>query len=793
MRGGGAVVVGLSAVVFLVAVLWLAYWVCPKPELKTFTVYSTAYTDRDGQLLRLTLAQDQQYRLYTPLEDISDNFIEATVLYEDQHYYQHGGVDGVALLRAFWATYISRQRRIGASTITMQVARLRWQIASNTVLGKVEQIFRAIQLTRHYSKQEILESYLNLAPYGRNIEGIGAASLIYFNKKPDQLNLLEALTLAVVPQNPNRRTPDSRKGFAKLFTARGNLFARWVLRYPDDAGQEKYFNLPLRVRGPEALPFLAPHFVDYRVQQQSRWDSGYVTTSLDARKQSHLESIVSDYIATRAREGISNAAVLLLNYKTMQIESMLGSAGFSNPLISGQVNGVLAKRSPGSALKPFVYGLAMDEGLIHPMTLLKDSPTRFGGFTPENYDKKFRGPILARDALIESRNVPAVQLQSQLRKQRFHGFLERAGVSGLKHESHYGLALALGGGEVSMLELAQLYAMLANQGRFEKASGLLSDPAKSETLSSLLSPEASYLVLNILKDNPAPDRIDYPLAAGSRHQALTREGLRNDVAWKTGTSWAFRDAWAVGVSGDYVVAVWVGNFDGSGNDAFIGRTAAGPLLFSIVDALLPKTGWSAESDLWTPGLNVKQVAMCRNSGDLPGKYCPSTELSPFIPGVSPIKVSSIYRAIAILNDTGERACEYDAVTSKLKVYEFWRSDFLRIFKQAGISLKTPPAYSKTCSLDQKSKSGLQPVINSPQVTLEYALQLGAGQKSTVPLAAVADPDVKKLFWFINDRYVGSSDPHETLFWPAESGRHSVRVVDDSGRSASARFTAFNIN
>ena len=785
--------------------LLMAYWGGPKPELKTFTVYSTAYTDKDGQLLRLSLAQDQRYRLYTPLQDISDKFIRATVMYEDQHYFQHGGVDVIALVRAFWATYISQQRRIGASTITMQVARLRWQIASNTVMGKVEQIFRAIQLTRHYTKQEVLESYLNLAPYGRNIEGIGAASLIYFNKKPHQLNLLEALTLAVVPQNPNRRTPDSAQGFATLSTARGNLFSRWLLSYPADAGQGKYFNLPLRVRGPEKLPFLAPHFVDYMAQQQSRWDSGYVTTTLDGLKQKHLEAIVTDYIATKSNLGISNAAVLLLNYKTMQIESMLGSADFLDHEISGQVNGVLAKRSPGSALKPFVYGLAMDEGLIHPMTLLRDSPARFGGFTPENYDKKFSGPILARDALIESRNVPAVQLQSQLRKQRFYGFLKRAGVTGLKQESHYGLALALGGGEVSMLELAQLYAMLANQGGFEKASGRVDDSEKKGTLSRLLSPEASYLVLNILKDNPAPDQIDFQRGSASHGQGLVledkglvgegrgRAGRSNDVAWKTGTSWAFRDAWAVGVSGDYVVAVWVGNFDGSGNDAFVGRTAAGPLLFAIVDALVPKAGWSAELDLWTPGLNVKQVAMCRHTGDLPGKHCPSTELSPFIPGVSPIKVSDVYRAVPVLNDTGERACEFDAAISTMKVYEFWRSDFQRIFRQAGISLKTPPAYSKDCSLDQKSRSGLLPVIRSPQTRLAYALQRGNGETVKVPLAAVVDPDVKKLFWFINDRFVGSSEPSHPFFWPAESGNHSVRVVDDSGRSASAYFKAFNIN
>ncbi|PCJ32829.1 MAG: penicillin-binding protein 1C [Gammaproteobacteria bacterium] len=771
---------GLGSLCILIT---LVYIFSPKPDLITFTSYSKAFVDRNDKLLRITLAEDQRYRLYTPLSSVADNLKQATVLYEDKDYYQHIGIDATAILRAFWATYITQQRRIGASTITMQVARLRWQIPSNTITGKIEQLIRALQLARHYSKQEVLEAYLNLAPYGRNIEGIGAASLIYFNKQPADLSLPEALTLAVIPQNPNKRTPTTVSGFKHASSARINLFNKWLELYPNAISQQKYMSLPLQVRAPEQLPFLAPHFITYLDNQLSRWEHGIIKTSLNSDKQKQLEHILSSYIASKSNIGIANASALLLNYKTMQIESMVGSADFHNTAISGQVNGVLAKRSPGSTLKPFVYGLAIDEGLIHPMTLLKDAPKRFGGFSPENYDKQFLGPILAGNALIESRNVPAVDLQAKLTKTSFYAFLKSAGITKLKQQSFYGLALALGGGEVSMLELVKLYALLANQGALKSPSGFFNNTIlASEDEKKLLSPEASYLILNILKDNPPPTEFGLHVF----------DPEKNDVAWKTGTSWAFRDAWSIGISGDYIIAVWVGNFDGSGNDAFVGRTAAGPLLFSALNALIPQQAWSVEKDTFTENLNVKKVEMCKNTGDLPGKHCLNKQKSWFIPGVSPIKISTIYRAIPILKSTGERACEFDLSTTEMKVYEFWPSDFLHIFQQAGISLKTPPAYAANCSLDQTSSSGQSPVIRSPQSNLEYVLQHDNPLSNQIPFTATVDPDAKTLYWFINDRFIAKSNADKPFFWQAEVGEFTIRAVDDSGRASSGRFKVVNI-
>ncbi len=764
------------SILALVLLAGLGYGFCPRPELSSFVPYSKAYFDDQGELLRLTLAEDDRYRLYTHIEDIAPEFVEATLLYEDQHYYDHPGVDPVALLRAFWMTYVTRQRRIGASTIVMQLARLRWSIPSSTLSGKMTQILRAIQLTRHYSKRQLLEAYLNLAPYGRNIEGIAAASLVYFGKRPVELSLPEALTLAVIPQNPNRRNPTTDEGYQTLLTARDTLFERWVEYHPEDSAKSKYMSLPLNIRSPEQLPFLAPHFVDYLQRKISPWDNGYIQTTLNANTQKTVEKVLQDYIQTQSKDGLHNASALLVNYQTLSIKAMVGSADFFNPDIFGQVNGTLAKRSPGSALKPFVYALAMDEGLIHPMSLLKDSRHKFGGFTPENYDKQFLGPISVKDALIASRNVPAVELQSRLRKTSFYQFLKQAGVSGLQQESHYGLALALGGGEVTALEMASLYAMLANGGEMHSIRSLKSD--MDEAGKPLLSAEASYLVLDILRQHKAPDALDFDVQASGH----------NEVAWKTGTSWAFRDAWSAGISGPYVLIVWVGNFDGSGNNTFIGSKAAGPLFFRIMDAVFPTQGWTFNAAYPVDQLNLKRLEVCANTGDLYEKNCPQSVQSWFIPGVSPIKLSNVYRRIPVNIKSGLRACWYDPAKTKMEVYEFWPSDFLQIYNQAGIFLKTPPPFESGCDLNQTSSSGQSPVITSPQSSIDYVLRLNEPQANPIPLQAIVDPDVERLHWFIEGQYIASSRRGESVLWQAKPGRHHVRVVDDSGRSASKWFT-----
>jgi penicillin-binding protein 1C len=647
----------------------------------------------------------------------------------------------------------------------MQVARLRFG-HPHTLLGKLQQIGRAIQIERHYSKREILTAYFNLASYGRNIEGVEAASRIYFDKPAVELTLPEAMALSVVPQNPVKRNPTSQVGYGQLAEARERLFQRWLEQHPEDRERRVQIELPLAVRPPEALPFHAPHFI-----QGLPGGKGSIITTLDLKLQQQLEKGLARYVAQHQDEGIRNGTALLLNTRSMEVEALIGSADFFNRRIAGQVDGTRAKRSPGSALKPFVYALALDQGLIHPMTLLKDAHNRYGAYTPENFDQKFLGPVLAKEALIKSRNVPAVHLTAALRKPALYDFLQQAGISHMRERKHYGLSLALGGMEVSMRELARLYAMLANGGLVKPLIMLRSDETADSGV-QLLSPEAAWITLDMLRENPPPRREQLP-------------GVRIEIpqiAWKTGTSFAFRDAWAVGLSGQYLLAVWVGNFDGQGNPAFVGRRTAGPLLFDLFSTIAKTRGGMGQMSASRKGLNIAQIEMCADSGDLPGRYCPYTIPGWFIPGVSPIKVSTVHRAIPIDNASGKRACYHDPAKSHYEVYEFWPSDLLKIFRQAGIVRRLPPPFLHECSLEQQGSGATAPRIASPSPNITYTLRADRLAQERIPFEAVSDADVKRLYWLVDNRLVGEADAGKVFLWPASAGDFTVSVLDDHGRS-----------
>ncbi len=764
MRRTAKAFLGLLA---LLAAIWIF---CPKPDLYGDMPFSTAVYDSHGRLLRLTLAADGRYRLFVPLDAIAPVAVQGTLLYEDQQFYRHPGFNAVRLAEAFWTTYVRRTRRVGASTVTMQLARIRFQIDSSTAGGKLAQILRAVQLERHYSKRQILEAYLNLAPYGGNVEGIGTASLVYYGKPAGQLALNEALSLCVIPQNPEARSPRPRGGPRELDDARQRLAEMWIAAHPDDARRMPLLKLPLQTHTTGELPFLAPHFVQQVLAQLPAGSRGSITTTLDLGLQSLVERQVRAYVARGRAQGLDNAAVMLVDYRDMGVKALVGSADFADAAIDGQVNGTDAKRSPGSALKPFIYGLALQQGLIHPRTLLRDAPVRYGTYTPENFEHTFVGPINATQALVQSRNVPAVDLLAELKKPGYYGLLQQAGITGLRSEDYYGLALALGGADVTMQEMLRLYAILPNGGVMRPLRFTAVDKAPAGP--ALLSPEASFLTLEMLGHNPRLDATSVD----------TEDSDPFPVYWKTGTSFAFRDAWSVGVFGPYVMAVWIGNFDASSNTAFVGRDAAGPLFFDLVDEIHERGGDFARFRAVPGGLNVRRVAVCADTGDLPNRYCPRVTDTWFIPGVSPIKASDIYRRVAIDSRTGRRACEPGAADVRYEVFEFWPSDMLKLFREAGIQRRVPPLYDKGCSLDMMAGGGIPPRISSPQVGLTYSLPADQLSAARVPFTAVTDADTRTLFWFVDDRFVGDTPRDQPFFWPMKPGSYSVRVVDDQGRA-----------
>ncbi len=744
------------------------------PALRSDVSFSQAIYDRSGNLIRLTLSRDDKYRLWLPLKAISPVLINATLLHEDKWFRFHPGVSPASLGRAIWHTYIKKDRKIGGSTITMQLARIKYDINSRTISGKTTQILAAFWLELLYSKNDILEAYLNLVPYGLNIEGAGAASLIYFHKNADKLTLTDALTLSVIPQSPAKRMgnrgEDGMPAYQSLEQARKVLFAKWVGKYPKDKDQKSFVDAPIVLKRPSDLPFLAPHFAN-EVRELDPFDP-VLHTTLDLRLQKLIERHVKSYVEANRPKGVNNAVVLLVDHRTLEVKSLVGSADFFDQKIDGQVNGARAKRSPGSALKPFIYGLGIDQGLIHPMTMLKDAPMSFGSYNPENFDNDFVGPIKAKDALVKSRNVPAVEITSRLASPGLHGFLLKAGITRMRDESFYGMSLALGSAEVSMEELAQLYAMLANGGELKGFKFLKSQ--KEEEGARLLSKEASYLVLDMLSANPNP------------LQGFRPEWIRDHlpVSWKTGTSFGFRDAWSVGVVGPYVLAVWIGNFDGEGNPAFVGREAAAPLFFEIIDSLKSEDSEIDEfSGKGLAELNLTKVEVCALSGGLPGPDCTQRASTWFIPGTSPIAKCDVHRRISINSRTGLRSCIDGGPRTRSEVYEFWPSDLIAIFRQAGVPRRVPPPYEPGCSNEVMSSRGTGPQITSPRDGVVYSLRAGSFKDERVPLTAVTDADSKTIHWFMSEKYLGSSESGKVFFWKPEPGRFVVRAVDDHGRSA----------
>jgi penicillin-binding protein 1C len=788
----------------VIAAMWLAL---PKPPLCDGVSFSQCVRDRNGKLLRVTLTTDQKFRIQTPLHEISPDFIDATLRYEDKYYTRHPGVNPIALARS--AVDLLRFRRVttGGSTITMQLARLRFQLCTRTVTGKFRQIMRALEFERHYSKAEILEAYLNLAPYGRNIEGIGAASQIYFGKPAARLTGPEAIALSVIPQSPTRRALFADHDNQSVNAAQNNWYDRanyvaqasglWghqfsslpldssrrdacsphrlAAKNPSRGGQDACATFSSRefsARAELKQKLVAPHFV--RQVLETNKSQSEISSTLDLEKQELIERRVSDYIAANRARGIQNAAALLVDSRTMDVLAQIGSADFSNNEINGQVDGTRSPRSPGSTLKPFVYALALDQGLIHPFSILADAAHSFGEYNPENFDREFLGPIRATDALARSRNIPAVALAAELSHPALYEFLKKADVNLPQPESFYGLALPLGGAEISMQDLVRLYAALANNGELRALRRTSHDPLLPKGR-RILSPEAAFLTLEMLGNVPRPEMN----CSDANHT--------DPVFWKTGTSHGFRDAWSIAVFDHYVLGVWIGNFEGRANSAFVGRTAAGPLLFQIVDSLRASWPEPSQPHLVPANANLKRIEFCAISGDLPEAWCRQRVQGWFIPGVSPIKTCDVHRQVLVDAETGLRVAIDDGTRElRREVYEFWPSELQTLFERAGLPRRSPPPYLPETSGEVLARIGNPPKIIGP--ASGTTREIVSSASSTIPLRAKAEAGVREIYWFADKAFIGKSSPNDVLAWKSAPGRYELTALDDHGRSGSCSVT-----
>jgi penicillin-binding protein 1C len=798
----------IAAVLLGTAALSVAAAALLRPAPRFGVPESTLVTDRLGEPLRLTLAADGQYRLWTSLEEFDPLLVEAVLFKEDRGFWMHPGVDFPALANAAWHSLVLRDYRAGASTIPMQAARLLWRLDTDTIPGKAVQAAAALGLSALRSKREILELYLNLAPCGGNVQGLGTASRVFFGKAPAALNAAEALALAVLPQDPARRNPAAAgteggegTAYRAIIDARDRLFFQMAERRSDLAARGVEIDMPLSFR--RELPFEAPHLVDSLLRAQGSAPVPRLRSTIDLGVQRLLERTVASFAERGAASGVENAAALLARSDTMEVLSSVGSADFFSDRIDGQVDGTAAYRSPGSTLKPFIYALALQQGLIHPLSVLKDARLHFGGYNPDNFDDDFEGPIRATDALTKSRNVPAVYLASRIENPDLYEFLRRAGVALPFGRDHYGLSIVLGGAEVRMRDLVYLYGALAGDGERAGATRplrYLADAAP-EPSRRLLDARAAYLVRRMLETKPRPD-------AGEGWDSASlgsAESADRPVAYKTGTSIGFRDAWSVGIFDGMILAVWVGDFRGRSNPEFLGLGTAAPLLFELVDALRSTgaaariAGGATGSGAETAGgggaapEGIVRVPVCAVSGEIATELCPRTVESLFIAGVSPIGACTVHRAYHVDRITGlRRARELPGATER-RVYEVWPADVMALFSQAGLARVSPPPPDPSDASypsglfgagvsDAEGFSGGGPAIVSPVRGISYLVDPRSAE-DRIPLVSAALSDARTVWWFVDDAVVGSVPPGTPLFWPPAPGTHVVRAVDDQGRAA----------
>ncbi len=713
--------------------------------LRVVADYSTLVLAADGTLLHAFLNRNDKWRMPTQLKEITPQLRQTILFKEDKYFYYHPGINPVAMLRAAARNVVSGKRTSGASTITMQVVRL-LQPRQRTYTSKIIEVFRALQLEIHFSKDEILQLYLNLIPYGSNIEGIKSASVLYLGKAPQLLSLAEITALTIIPNRPS----SLRLGVANAAVVQERN--KWLERFRraqlfDNQTIEDALNEPLNARRRSA-PRNAPH-LSIRLKNQQPLQS-IIQTNIVLNRQHQAEQLVRNYIGRLGAFRIHNAAVLVINNRTAQIETYVGSAGFDDPTDGGQVDGVRAVRSPGSTLKPLVYGLAFDRGMLTPKSALNDVPTNFSGFEPENFDRHFNGKVTSEFALANSLNIPAVKVLQLVSTPALVEVLKKAGFATIKKNARdLGLSMILGGCGATLEELTRLFS------GFEPSSK-----------STLLSPEAKYLVTAILSQITRPD---LPNNFDNTYH-LPR------IAWKTGTSYGKKDAWSIGYNQNYTVGVWVGNFSGEGVPELSGANTATPLLFDVFNAI----DYNSTAKQPTAPRNLKKRKICAETGDVPNEFCSNQIIDYHIMGVSKYQKCDHLKWVFT---NSQRTVSYCTTCLpdggyQRKLYPNLSPDLVDYYQHNGFFYDKIPPHNPACTRIQTTNA---PQITSPNDGSTYFID--PTEPPQLQLSCLAQNDVKEIYWYINDKLYQKTSPLRPIFFTPKAGKTKISCSDDAGRSS----------
>ena len=727
--------------------------------------YSTVVTDRNEELLGARIASDGQWR-FPPRNTTPEKIKECLITFEDKHFYHHWGVNPFAIGRAFYQNVKNKRIVSGGSTLTMQTIRLA-RNESRTFREKLIEMIWATRLEFRASKEEILSMYISHAPFGGNVVGLDAAAWRYFGHSADDLSWAESAMLAVVPNAP--AMIHLSKGRKTLLDKRNRLLKQLLEKKTiDSSTYELAISEPLPDE-PHALPQIAPYLVSRFYQERN---GEYSRSTINKGIQTQVEDLAERWSHEFGRSDIRNLAILVIDIPSNQVVAYCGNVHFDRKQGGNQVDVIQAPRSTGSILKPFLYYAMLQEGSLLPDMLLPDVPVNINGFTPQNFSMQFEGAVPASEALARSLNIPAVTMLQRYGVPKFHSFLQQVGLKTInRSSSHYGLSLILGGAEATLWDVTNAYAMM---GRSllqlpQTSCSLLLPTSRITESTDPFQPGAVWQTFDALKEVNRPEEIDWKSIPSMQ-----------TIAWKTGTSYGFRDAWAVGVTPRYAVGVWVGNATGEGKPGLVGAQTAGPVLFDIFN-LLPSSSWFTR-----PAGIFVEAEVCRKSGHLKGRFCDETDTLLVLPAGLRTEACPYHHLVTLSADESQRIYENCANTEPTlrkswftlpPVWEWY-------YKQHHPEYKPLPPFKAGCGEDTfQPMQFIYPPMNA-RIKLPKQLD---GSKGFLTVELAHNNPNATVFWHLDETYQAQTqDFHKISLQPA-AGKHSLTAVDGEGNTISTTF------
>lgn len=772
-----------AALLMILAALSFA----PLPSALHQQPYATLLLARDGSLLGASIAADQQWR-FAPVESLPEKYKKSLLLFEDQYFYRHPGINPLAIARALQGNFRAGKVTSGGSTISMQLARLLRQaeyhqqnknLPARSLTSKLLEAGRALQLEWRFSKEELLIHYASHAPFGGNIVGLRAAAWRYFGRAPEHLSWAESALLAVLPNSPALIHPGRQRDVLKQ--KRDRLLLRMHQKnYFSDLDLQLALIEPLPDR-PQPLPQLAPHLLATLKKHHNT--QAVFHSSIDPFIQRTATQIAERHSLRLANEGVNNIALMLIDHETMETLAYVGNQAWKKQQrYAPDLDLIQRPRSTGSILKPLLYGLMLQEGELAPTSLIPDIPTQFGGYSPKNYDRSFRGAVPAQFALAHSLNIPSVRMLRDYGIGKFQEKLQSMGMSTLfRPADDYGLTLILGGAEGTLWDLTGIYARLAASARdgntHQPAPHFLLDKQKHfarVSIKPVIQQGAAWLTLQALIDVARPGNDNYWRDfSGSQ-----------TIAWKTGTSYGLRDAWAIGSNGRYTLGVWVGNAGGEPASFISGQSSAAPILFDLFDAL-PKVNWFAK-----PAHALKTISVCKDDGYLTGGQCEAVDMQ--IPTSSHFaKVTKNHRRVHLDSNEQFRVHSRCETVSNMQARDWFVLPPTQEFywRQHHSEYKALPPWRSDCVKDLLQVDEDQPielVYPNEESRIYIPMDLD-GKRSRVVLKAIHRNPAEQLYWHLDDEFLGATKIFHEREAALEPGLHRLLIVDKQGYKLERRF------